>query len=401
MATALNDLVGKWFYGTDLPTIPANLSYNSVAGPLYGNNANPGLDVPSSADMSQGSVGDCYVISALGAIADSAPAAIENMIIPNGVENGIASYTVRFYYQNPSGAFVADYVTVNALLPGYSPGNLAFAHTGPDGSYWLPIVEKAYAEWNETGREGRNGQNTYLSLSDGFMQCVDAQVLGANAAVSFPSAGDTTAEQALIAALQNNEAVTVGSMGCPALNLVGDHAYDVASYDANPASPMCGTFQLKNPWGWDEPAPLTWAELCDYCGWVVVADTAGTAAASGSVGPEQSLVGNAPVPTVLPSSRLVTPRYAVPITSGSVIGVGIASWGRYEQSTEIAADVTANDTQSPFTPSAANTEGIKISGTDNPPQRGNEDAAPADSNTLAKDYEEAGPLGRLRGLSTA
>ena len=161
--------------------------------------------------MAQGGVGDCYFVAALGAIADSSPAAIENMIISNGVENGIASYTVRFYYQNAEGTFVPDYVTVNALLPGYSSGNLAFAHAGPDGSYWLPIVEKAYAEWNETGREGRDGQNAYLSLSDGFMQCVDAQVLGANAAVSFPSAGDTAAEQALIAALQNNEAVTVGS----------------------------------------------------------------------------------------------------------------------------------------------------------------------------------------------
>ena len=40
--------------------------------------------------MEQGAVGDCYLIAALGAMADSSPAAIENMIIPNGVENGIA-----------------------------------------------------------------------------------------------------------------------------------------------------------------------------------------------------------------------------------------------------------------------------------------------------------------------
>ena len=64
MATALNDLVGKWFYGADLPAIPANSSHRTVAGPLYGNNANPALDVPSSADMIQGTLGDCYLISA-------------------------------------------------------------------------------------------------------------------------------------------------------------------------------------------------------------------------------------------------------------------------------------------------------------------------------------------------
>ena len=66
------------------------------------------------------------MIAALGAIADSSPAAIENMIIPNGVENGIASWTVRFYYQYSAGAYVADYVTVNALLPAYN-GNLVYA----------------------------------------------------------------------------------------------------------------------------------------------------------------------------------------------------------------------------------------------------------------------------------
>ena len=122
-ATALTDLVDKWFYGTDLPAIdPAfvslSASYSAVAGPLYGDNPNPELQIPSSSDDEQGNLGDCYFIAALGAISDSNPAAIENMIISNGVENGIASYTVRFYYQNNgTGPYIADYVTVNGLLP--------------------------------------------------------------------------------------------------------------------------------------------------------------------------------------------------------------------------------------------------------------------------------------------
>jgi hypothetical protein len=70
-ATALADLVGKWFYGTDLPA--ASEPYCVVAGSLFGDNPNPALDVPSSADMAQGGLGDCYLIAALGAIADSSP----------------------------------------------------------------------------------------------------------------------------------------------------------------------------------------------------------------------------------------------------------------------------------------------------------------------------------------
>ncbi len=102
MATALEDLVGKWFYGTDLPAIDpssvaAGATYSVLAGSLFGN-----AQVPSSADMEQGNVGDCYFVAAVGAIADSDPTAIESMFTANGVENGIASYTVRFYYYDPA-----------------------------------------------------------------------------------------------------------------------------------------------------------------------------------------------------------------------------------------------------------------------------------------------------------
>ena len=267
MATALQDLVGKWFYGTDLPAIPAGMSYCAVAGPLYGDNPDPALQTPSSNDDSQGCLGDCYFIASLGAIADSSPAAIENMIIPNGVENGIASYTVRFYYQNNStGAYLADYVTVNALLPAWSNGSLVFARPGPDGSYWMPIIEKAYAEWNETGREGRDGQNAYESLSGGYMNVVDQQVLGAAATTYIPAAGNPATKQAVIAAIQNHAAVTAaifsnGDAEFNRLGLVSSHAYQIAGYDADPNSATYDTFQLKNPWGFDEPVPLTWNEL--------------------------------------------------------------------------------------------------------------------------------------------
>ena len=287
MATTLTLLVDKWFYGTDLPAIDPvclslSASYSAVAGPLYGDNPNPELQIPSSNDDEQGNLGDCYLIAALGAIADSNPAAIENMIIPNGVENGIASYTVRFYYQNNgTGPFIADYVTVNGRLPAWPNGGLVYDRPGPDGSYWMPIVEKAYAQWNETGHEGRDGTNTYAALTSGYMNLVDQQVLGVAATTYSPVASDLATEQAVIAAIQNGEAVTAAIFlsGDPTvfsqLGLVSCHAYEIASYDANPNSPTYQTFQLENPWGWYEPLPLSWSELCHY-GWIAVADTSST-----------------------------------------------------------------------------------------------------------------------------
>ena len=148
----------------------------------------------------------------------------------------------------------------------------------------MPLIEKAYAEWNETGREGRDGTNTYASLAAGWMQDVDAQVLG-SAATTYSPAADPAAEQAVIAALQNNEAVTAGiwlsgnATRFNQLGLVSDHAYEVVGYNSDPASPTFGTFLLENPWGFASHGPVTWNDLCAY-GDVVVADTAGTVPAA-------------------------------------------------------------------------------------------------------------------------
>jgi autotransporter-associated beta strand protein len=272
--TAIEDLVGKWFYGTDTPAAEYGATYCVTAGPLFGDNPDPALDVPSSADMQQGDVGDCYFIAALGALAGSCPSAIENMFIDNGVENGMQTWTVRFYYDTPQG-YTADYVTVNAMLPGLVDTCPLFAKSSSNGGWWIPLLEKAYAQWNETGHEGRNGQNSYASLSGGWMDAVDEQVLGCAAADYSPS-GTPGAEQAVIDALQAGGAVTAGiftdgSAQFNALQLVSSHAYQVVSYDANPQSANYGTFQLANPWGSYEPQPLTWSELAEFCAGITVA----------------------------------------------------------------------------------------------------------------------------------
>jgi autotransporter-associated beta strand protein len=292
MATAINDLIDKWFYGDDLPTIPSSASYSVVAGSLFGNNPNQSLGVPSSADMGQRGVGDCYLIAALGAIADSSPSAIENMFIDNGVENGVQSWTVRFY-DNAGQGYAADYVTVNALLPGYSNGSLVFAQAGVNGGYWVALAEKEYAEWNQTGREGRDGQNAYESLAAGWMQVVNEQVLGCASTTYNPSS--SSVEQTVIMALQNHEAVTAAIFvnGNAALfneiGLVSDHAYVVTGYD-----PTTGTFQLENPWGFYEPEALTWSELVAY-GSLTVADTAGVGSnGGGSTGNVSNALGALP-----------------------------------------------------------------------------------------------------------
>ena len=55
------------------------------------------------------------------------------------------------------------------------------ARTNAANSLWIPLAEKAYAQWNQTGKEGRDGTNSYCSIQGGWMATVDAQVLGYNA----------------------------------------------------------------------------------------------------------------------------------------------------------------------------------------------------------------------------
>jgi hypothetical protein len=256
-ATQLNKLVDKWFVGADHPAA-GSYTYRTAAGALF-------VGGPGYADMRQGALGDCYLIASLGAIAQSTPAAIQNMFI----DNGDNTWTVRFYYNG-----VADYVTVDRLLPTNASGQLVYSNSGSLASstgneLWMPLAEKAYAQWNETGKEGRDGKNAYASIEGGWMATVDAQVLGrAAASYNLVSSSDN---QALIQGLTSNKAVTIGTKGSPGNGLYGNHAYAVLGYDSATA-----TFRLYNPWGSNQPGLLTWAQLQQSCSAFVVADASGT-----------------------------------------------------------------------------------------------------------------------------
>ena len=285
-AAQLYTLIGKWFLGTDHPGLcNSSLVYTSTAGSLF-------PQAPSHADEYQGSLGDCYFISALGTLADSNPAAVENMFI----NNGDGTYTVRFYtgtygtIYNPSDGSIgagfnnnvgtADYVTVDAMLPAGTSGTLAYADAGASctnaaNSLWIPLAEKAYAQWNQTGRAGRNDQNAYASIQGGWMATVDAQVLGYNATDYIMT---NTKEQVAVSALAAKEAVTIGTLSWSGTEdgLYPSHAYAITGYNAS-----ADTFTLYNPWGTDQPGQLTWSQLQATCSQMAVANASNSAPISG------------------------------------------------------------------------------------------------------------------------
>ncbi len=260
-------LIDKWFYGSDYPLIDANIpagqtySYTTISGSLF--NAAAG-GIPSHADEFQGRLGDCYFITALGSVADSSSTAIQNMFR----DNGDGTWTVRFYLNG-----VANYVSVDAMLPTDSSGALVYADYGmmnndPTNTLWIPLAEKAYAQLNEIVQGGGYGTNCYSSIEGGIPATVYAQVLGHPATYY-----DLSNQQAMINAINSNLAVGICTNGTtdPNSGLYAGHAYAVIGYDNT-----MGTFTLYNPWGFDQPGPLTWTDLQNNCWGFQAADPSGS-----------------------------------------------------------------------------------------------------------------------------
>jgi hypothetical protein len=262
-------LVDKWFYGTDYPVIDANVpagqtySYSLVSGSLF--NAAAG-GIPSHLDEFQGRLGDCYFITALGSMADSSPSAIQNMFR----DNGDGTWTVRFFQSG-----IANYVTVDAMLPTDSGSTLVYADYGmmnndPTNTLWIALAEKAYVQFNEIVQGGGYGTNCYSLIEGGIPGTVYNQVLG-HAANYY----DMSSQQALIDAVNNHLAAGICTNGTtdPMSGLAAGHAYAVIGYDG-----ATGTFTLYNPWGNNQPGPLTWADLQANCWGFQTTDPSGTVA---------------------------------------------------------------------------------------------------------------------------
>jgi hypothetical protein len=250
--TQLQELIGKWFLGTDLPS--TNLSavgqtnyavtYKAVNQPLFPTTG------PSTSNINQGYLGDCYFLSAIGEIALQDSTTIENMI----AENANGTYSVEFQINGK-----ADYVTVNNQLPEMSnggnfyPGSPLYFENG-NGALWAPLVEKAFAQLTEqsgtaTGELGTHG-NAYADIAGGWWQGL-TETTGQSVNSYYTSPGESASSlgsllSTLQAAFSSHEDVIMGTGGDgpSGSNLVGSHMYMVTGVNA-----AAGTVSLLNPWG--------------------------------------------------------------------------------------------------------------------------------------------------------
>lgn len=190
------------------------------------------VDGPQYDDINQGAVGDCYLLAALAGLADTDPVIVRQMI----TALGDGTYAMRFYDQGNE-----VYLRLDADLPVNSSGGLVYAKAGPDGESWVALAEKAYAYY-------RYGQNTYASLSGGWMSTVFRQITGGYTDTRSTNRPAVEMYNYFADHLSAGRSVTLGTNYDAVSPIVGNHAYTVMSVQLQGGQ---RTVTIYNPWGWD------------------------------------------------------------------------------------------------------------------------------------------------------
>ena len=132
---------------------PEDYTYQPYANPLWNGS-------PSAADVAQGAIGDCYLMSAMGAVAAANPQAITKLFSPT--TPGASKYTVTLYVRDQNYKLVPKTTTVDAHLPSQNGmpiyGQMQKDLNDGKNAMWPALLEKAYAQLiGDTGGYERIG----------------------------------------------------------------------------------------------------------------------------------------------------------------------------------------------------------------------------------------------------
>jgi hypothetical protein len=199
----MNELIGKWFLGTDLPdptkTSGAVPTYYVPKWNLYGQTG-----LPQITDVNQGNTGDCVAESTMVQLALHQPGDLQNMFVSEG--NGI--YGVKFYIGGNE-----MWVTVNSSIPKNSNGTLPYNYNNiSDSSLWAELLEKAFVQLGSTGLINHPAVNSYQNISGNNMDNVLKIFNGSNSYdFKYTDTYWSQEKNALLYAIQNNEDILICS----------------------------------------------------------------------------------------------------------------------------------------------------------------------------------------------
>jgi VCBS repeat-containing protein len=188
--SALEKLRDKWLLGLDLPDPrtegdTANPAAVGASGEYRAFNGSLVIDGFGYTDVRQGSMGDCYLLAGAAGIAEASTyakttsdpklsdyaTAFERMFSAN---SGVPTWGVRFYdvFNKPHWVTVNNQLVVPVgsgtnVSPSYAKVPVA-ASTGKS-ELWVALLEKAYAQANETGIfERDNSSNAFFAIEGGW-----------------------------------------------------------------------------------------------------------------------------------------------------------------------------------------------------------------------------------------
>eukprot|EP01130_Rhizamoeba_saxonica_P016287 TRINITY_DN7499_c0_g1_i1.p1 TRINITY_DN7499_c0_g1~~TRINITY_DN7499_c0_g1_i1.p1 ORF type:complete len:1144 (-),score=258.70 TRINITY_DN7499_c0_g1_i1:25-3456(-) len=120
-------------------------------------NAQLFVDGIDEGDVIQGTLGDCWFLSALSVLAQNGTEEIQGLFVSSHAEQGF--YQCRFF---KDGVWII--VTIDDYIPCNRNGRPAFASCRDTNEFWVPILEKAYAKLH-----GCYGAIESGSISDGLV----------------------------------------------------------------------------------------------------------------------------------------------------------------------------------------------------------------------------------------
>ncbi len=241
--------------GTPAPSAPA---HRFDEGSLYKSSG------PSSDDINQGLIGDCYFLASMGAIADARPDFIEDAIQFN---ERTGNFTVTLHGKDGPVDVTVTQDELADNIDNRGGGGVA-DENGDDQAVWSSLMETAYAKLNDSdhsngldegydflngGGKARNAmevltgdRGTDITFSRGFKESKDDAMAdlynGVNTALENgrPVTLSTDPEnRSLWQRITGNDGAQDG--------LVDNHVYVVESITENADGSYSVT--LKNPWG--------------------------------------------------------------------------------------------------------------------------------------------------------
>lgn len=197
---------------------------------------------PTANDIDQGSLGDCWLLASMGAMAQANPNAVRQTV----VDLGDGTYAVRL---GGSSYYRVDADLPTRIATSWTP---VYGGLGVDNSLWAAVVEKAFADY-------RTGANTYASLASGpgteGLRGVNGQSVDWKAYDEYGSAQGLVND--IASKFDSGRAVVcvIGTVGGGA-PLIGNHAYTVVGVNRNAAGTVVSVI-LRNPHGPAGPASVT------------------------------------------------------------------------------------------------------------------------------------------------